>query len=173
MKIRGVALHLLFSFVLLMVTTGIPAALCFHWFASGQETDAISSASIQIPEKPSGECVLLINRPLHADSMKDWEAFFRDGELNVIFDDISCMIPAGDITAKEMAQRFQAQLPENQMQLRTENLTLLLSKAENGCIDAALFSKEIAQAMGLSVTEQNGKITVINILGGTDDNEKA
>ena len=64
-----------------------------------------------------------------------------------------------------------AQLPENQMQLSTEDPTLLVSKAENGYIDMAVFSKEMADALKLSVS--NDDISVIHIHGGTDDDEKA
>ena len=65
-----------------------------------------------------------------------------------------------------MAQRYQAQLPENQMKLRTEDLTLLVSKAESGYIDAAVFSKEIAQAMKLSTEKCSEKSVVIEVKTG-------
>ena len=55
------------------------------------------------------------------------------------------------------------------MKLRTENPTLLVSKAENGCIDAAIFSKEMADAMKLR-TDSDDNIACIIIKGG--ENEK-
>ena len=116
--------------------------------------------------------MVLLNRDLHQESLAQWQSFFRDGELNVIFDDIQCIAAQGDAAAIQLAQRYQAQLPENQMTLRFENPMLLMSKAENGLIDTAIISKELASALALSIAEKDSHIMQIHVSGGTDD-EKA
>ena len=65
-----------------------------------------------------------------------------------------------------LAERMQAQLPENQMRLRSENPTLLVSKAEAGLIDVAVFSKEMAGALKLKSSGQMEGIAVITVKGG-------
>lgn len=65
-----------------------------------------------------------------------------------------------------LAERMQAQLPENQMRLRSENPTLLVSKAEAGYIDVAVFSKEMADALKLKSSGQLEGVAVITVKGG-------
>ena len=112
--------------------------------------------------------MLLLNRSLHKESFDDWVAFFSDGELNVIFDDVNCLASESDTDALKMADRLIARLPENQMKLRTENPVLLVSKVENGCIDTAIFSKEMADEMKLR-TDSDDNIACIIIKGGEDE----
>ena len=71
----------------------------------------------------------------------------------------------GAVSGVQLAQRFQAQLPENQMRLRTENATLLVSKIEAGRLDAAVLSLEMAEALQLRPEILNG-VTVITVTGG-------
>ena len=168
MKAGKTALHIILSLTAVFLLVGLPGLYILGETAE-EQPDAVSGASIKLPDKPSGEYVLLLNRSLHEDTFDDWVAFFRDGELNVIFDDINCIASQSDADALKMADRLIAQLPENQMKLRTENPTLLVSKAENGCIDAAIFSKEMADAMKLR-TDSDDNIACIIIKGG--ENEK-
>ena len=167
MKAGKIVIHILISLTAALLLVGIPAGMILNQSA-GKAPDAVSGASLKLPDKPSGDYVLLLNRSLHEDSLNDWIAFFRDGELNVIFDDISCIAPESDSQAIQMAERLQAQLPENQMQLRTENPTLLISKAENGCIDAAIFSKELADALKLKA-DADERIAYIIIKDGEQE----
>lgn len=167
MRAAKLLFHIFISLTAAFLLVGLPTIFVLHNIRE-EAPDAVSGASVKLPDKPSGDYVLLINRSLHEDSFDDWVAFFRDGELNVIFDDISCIAAESDIDALKMADRYIAQLPENQMQLRTENPTLLVSKAENGCIDAALFSKEMADAMKLR-TDPDDNIACIIIKGGEDE----
>ena len=168
MKAGKTALHIILSLTAVFLLVGLPGLYILGETAE-EQPDAVSGASIKLPDKPSGEYVLLLNRSLHEDTFDDWVAFFCDGELNVIFDDINCIASQSDADALKMADRLIAQLPENQMKLRTENPTLLVSKAENGCIDAAIFSKEMADAMKLR-TDSDDNIACIIIKGG--ENEK-
>ena len=54
--------------------------------------------------------------------------------------------------------------------LRTENPTLLVSKAESGYIDAAIISQEMADALELKEKIKN--VTIIRVSEETDMNEK-
>ncbi len=164
MKAGKIIIHVFLSLTAAFLIVGIPAAFVLEQLGFFS-ADVVSGASVKLPEKPSGEYIVLLNRSLHEDSLDDWTAFFRDGELNVFFDDISCIAAESDINALKMADRLCAQLPENQMRLRTENSLLLASKAENGCIDAAIFSKEMADDLKLN-PGANEQIICITISGG-------
>lgn len=166
MKARRIIINIFISITAVFLLVAMPTAFILDQ-TQEKAPDAVSGASINLPDKPSGDYVLLLNRSLHKDTIDEWITFFRDGELNVIFDDINCIAAQSDVDALKMADRLIAQLPENQMRLRTENPTLLVSKAENGCIDAAIFSKEMADAMKLrTVSDEN--IVCIIIKGGED-----
>ncbi len=158
--------HVLVTMVLTAVIVVVPVMLHIGEIMGNGQADVVSGASMKLPEKPSGEYIVIVNRSLHEDSLEDWKTFFTGKDLPVIFDDISCIVSQADSGGMQMAQRYQAQLPENQMKLRTEDLTLLVSKAESGYIDAAVFSKEIAQAMKLSTEKCSEKSVVIEVKTG-------
>ena len=170
MKAGRIIIHIIITLAVTVSAVGVPLAHILDRGDTG-DADAVSGATIKLSEKPSGEYIILVNRTLHEDSIGDWTSFFRDGELNVIFDDISCLAAKSDIQAIKLVQSMSAQLPENQMKLRTEDMTLLASKAENGCIDAAVFSKEFADAIKLK-TDANKDIICIKVKGGEPENEK-
>ncbi len=158
--------HRLFVLALLGLLVGLPCAAHTEMFRRSSDTDAVSGATMKLPEQPSGEFVILINESLHQDTLSDWEQFFSGEDLPVIFDDISCLTAEGDNSGIMLARRLQAQLPENQMRLRSENPILLVSKAEAGLIDVAVFSKEMADALKLKSPERMKGITVITVKGG-------
>ena len=70
------------------------------------------------------------------------------------------LVTRGDGNAIKTAERLRAQLPENQMRLRSEDATLLASKAENGCIDAAIFSKEFADELKLKADAHENVVCI-------------
>ena len=158
--------HRLLVLVLLGFLVGLPCATHTEIFHSKSNTDAVSGATMKLPEQPSGEFIILINKRLHRDTLSEWQKFFLGEDLPVIFDDISCLTAEGDVTGILLAERMQAQLPENQMRLRSENPTLLVSKAEAGLIDVAVFSKEMADALKLKSSGQTEGVTVITVKGG-------
>jgi len=132
----------------------------------GKKTvDAVSSASLQLPEQPSGAFYVLLKTSLHTDTLDDWRQFFTGESLPVIFEDIRCAVAEGDASGVQLAERFQAQLPENQMRLRTENPTLLVSKIEAGRLDVAVLSREMAEALKLQPETLQG-VTVFEVTGG-------
>ena len=63
---------------------GIPAIRIIS--LGGRDVDAVSQASIVIPDEPSGEFVILINESRHEETLSDWESFFYGSELPVIFE---------------------------------------------------------------------------------------
>ena len=158
--------HAVFVMVLLIVLIGIPMVTHFDVFGAQTSYDATSSASVKLPDQPSGDFVILINMSLHKDTVAEWESFFKDEEFAVIFEDIRCMVASGDTAGLQLAERFQAQLPENQMQIHTENPTLLVSKAEAGYIDVAVFSREMADVLQLKPQEELSGIAVVEVSGG-------
>ena len=148
----------------LVITVALPLWKYYGTIPAFQAVDAVSGASMALPDQPSGDFIVLINTERHADTVDDWKLFFTDEDFPVIFDDISCFVAQGDATGKQMAERFMAQLPENQMTLHQENPTLLVSKAETGYIDVAVFSREMADA--LKLTPDTNIVTVIEVKGG-------
>lgn len=156
--------HIVIVICILFLLAGLPIWMLLGSYFSGEAADSVSSASIELPDQPSGDFIVLINSSLHKNSLQDWRSFFTDDDFPIIFEDIKCLVSDGDVTGKQMAERYQLQLPENQMTLRTENGILLASKAEAGVIDVAVFSREMADYLKLSPDES--KVTVINVSGG-------
>ena len=164
MKKSGIAAHVIIVVLAATLLAGLPIARNFDLFAGGG-SDAVTQATVELPDQPSGDFIVLLNTSMHEDTLDDWTAFFTGADMPVIFEDISCITAKGDVTGEQLAERFQLQLPENQMQLRSEDATMLASKAEAGYIDAAVFSSEMADAIGLSVEDRSG-VTVIRVQGG-------
>ena len=110
------------------------------------DPDAVTSATTAV-DAPSGEFVVLINREKHpnAENLAVWHDFFEGREVPFIFEDIVCGTAAGDLSGAEMARSFQSRLPENQMKVRSEDPTLLLSKADNGRVDVIVLSGEAGE----------------------------
>ena len=126
---------------------GIPLWTTGAWhllFSAGP--DAVSSASV-ILDQPSGEYYVLMNRDLHTDEDKlnDWALFFTGGDIMYIFEDIACSVSYSDPAGTELAESFRSKLPENQMQLKMEDGTLMLSRMDNGLYDVIIVSKEYAE----------------------------
>ena len=109
--------------------------------------DTIASATVII-DQPSGEYVVLINKDLHpnAENFAVWEDFFSGKEIGFLFEDIRCTVADNDSAGLELARSFQSRLPENQMTLRTEDITLLFSKVHSGQFDVVLISREVYDA---------------------------
>lgn len=133
----------------LFLLAGLPALLTGAPQRALQGTDAVSAATVVL-DQPSGAYVVLINRGRHTneDNLAVWDRFFRGEEIDFLFEDISCVTADSDPSGLELARSFQSRLPENQMRLRTENITLLLSKARWGIYDVILLSREVYDAYG-------------------------
>lgn len=150
--------HTLISFIMLSCLLGIP------YFILRDDTgvDTVTSASVVI-EQPSGAYVVLINTDRHTDeeNLKTWKQFFSGGEIGFLFEDIGCMVPLSDTAGLELAKSFQSRLPENQMTLKTEDPTLLFSKAEYGNFDIVLLSNEAYLAYG---AESIAKLPFVDVI---------
>ena len=133
-----------------IILLGVPL-LCsgsIHSLFSGN-MDAVSSASV-ILDQPSGNYIIMINKLMHkdADKLNDWITFFSGGDVLYIFEDICAGTAIGDTGGHEMAESFRSRLPENQMKVRSEDATLLLSRADEGLYDIIIMSEEFAKAFG-------------------------
>ena len=139
--------HIAVILTALFLILGLPTAMYVDipaLFRPEAKTDAVASATMELPAQPSGEFIVLLNRKKHPDTTGQWELFFSGGDAGVIMSDVDCRVAAADVTAMQLARRYQLRLPENQMKLRSENGLLLISKAEAGRFDAIVMSKEMA-----------------------------
>ena len=153
--------------LILLVCLGVPGLLFadFGQIGSRDGPDAVSSASLALPDQPSGEFVILMNTARHSGSLDQWSDFFLEREVGVIMEDISCLVPASDATGEQLARRYQARLAENQMRLRQENGLLVVSRAENGLFDVIILSREMADAYDYGTVYQRGDVQVITVKG--------
>lgn len=148
MKVLHAVKHIGIILIGAFLILGLPF-LCTDYCRSlvngAGSVDATSSASLVI-DKPSGNYVILINRDYHKnkENLALWEQFFRGEEVSFIFEDIACSTAKGDAGGAEMARSFQSRLPENQMSIRAEDATLLMSRADHGKFDIIILSKEFA-----------------------------
>lgn len=158
--------HCLIIFISLFVIIGVPMLIYKDEIVQDDGGEVIAQASVVLPDQPSGDFVIFINKS-HSNNIDNWKAFFTGADV-VIFDDISCLVAKNDAQGLQMAQRYQAELPENQMKLKTIDATLLASKVEAGYIDVAIFSKEMADALKLASQENLIDIVRIEIKGANN-----
>ena len=131
--------------------------------------DTVSSATVVI-DQPSNACVVLINRGRHPDreNLEVWEQFFRGEEIGILFEDISCVVADTDPAGLETAISFQRRLPENQMTIRKEDLTLMRSKADQGLYDVMLLSRGLYEATGADRTASPERDDMIETRGESE-----
>ena len=127
--------------------------------------DAVSGASMDLPDQPSGEFVVILNKDRHPLTLEEWTAFFREEEVGVIMEDLSCLAAASDPTGVQLAQRYMVRLAENQMKLTAENSLLVVSRAEKGLYDVIVLSKEMADAVDFSAVYARDDAQVITVKG--------
>lgn len=133
--------------------------------------DAVSSASLEIPDRPSGSYVVLIRSDLHPQTLEEWTNFFTEKPVDVIMEDIHCFVDQADAAGREMADRYRLRLAENQMTVTEENGTLLVSKAENGLFDVIVLSREMADLQGYEKAMSRDDITTLLIESTAEDPE--
>lgn len=167
MKLITRILHIAADLVIIFALAGIPVLMYCDLPVKGY--DAVSSASIELPDSPSGEFLIIINRDLHEDTAEDWKDFFEGDYLKVIFEDINCLVPDGDVTGLELANRYMAILPENQMRVSGDDAVLVASKLEAGYVDIAILSADMADALGISTESIPDNMLVIKILEEGED----
>ena len=150
----------------LLLLAGVPVCRTGYFQNRLSGVDAVSSATMII-DQPSGAYVVLINRNLHPDAEKlaTWETFFSGEEIGFLFEDISCTVADSDAAGLELAKSFQSRLPENQMSVRLEDITLMLSKAQHGRFDVILMSREIYEASGAADEKKESYVDLIEAEG--------
>ncbi|MBR2283894.1 MAG: hypothetical protein IJ874_05680 [Ruminococcus sp.] len=157
----------------LVCTLGIPYLSTGHLqqVISGS-TDAVSGASVAI-DQPSGDYIVMINPEKHSDeeTLSQWRAFFTGDDTPLIFEDISCTSAANDPAGTEMAESFCSRLPENQMSLRTEDASLMLSKADCGRFDVIIMSAELADAFNAYSAAERAGAEILRIHGAESAGE--
>ncbi|MBQ9647083.1 MAG: hypothetical protein IJV43_01815 [Oscillospiraceae bacterium] len=158
--------HIAAVLLALFVMLGVPTLAYVDFSAVFGGVDAVSRASLELPEQPSGNFVILLNRDKHPGTAEAWETFFSGGETDVIMDDVACLAAQGDAGGVQLAERFQARLAENQMTVKQVNPTLLASRADAGVYDVAIVSAEMAEALTLSTAYERAETSVIAVQGG-------
>ena len=160
--------HIAVILTALFVTLGIPT---LYYLGTGAlaigGADAVTGASLELPDQPSGQFVVLVNREKHPDTLELWTDFFTDRPTDVIMEDLSCMTARGDAAGLQLAERYQARLAEHQMSIRQENPVLLVSRAEQGLFDVVILSQEMADAYQFRTGSERNGVTVIPVKGAT------
>ncbi|MDO4407972.1 MAG: hypothetical protein Q4C16_03410 [Eubacteriales bacterium] len=136
--------------------TDLPARLAGN-------ADAVSSASMEIPDQPSGSFLVLIKSDLHEDTLGEWTDFFTEQPVGVIMEDLHCFVDQADVSGQEAADRYRLRLAENQMTVTKENGTLLVSKAENGLFDVIVLSKEMADLQDYEKAMSREDVTAVMV----------
>lgn len=142
------AIHFIVTALIIALTIGLPSAIYFKIFTPADE-EAETGATYILPEKPSGEFVIMINEKRHPTSIDVWDDFFSERDYDPLSDKISCLTVSGDALGAELADRYSKRLFVKQMSIREENVILVLSKAELGLIDAVIMSADIADVYNL------------------------
>ena len=159
---RAVIRHIITVLAGVFVLAGIPVLSTGYLQNRLSGTDAVSAATVII-DQPSGAYVVLINkeRHLNTENLETWQTFFKGEEIGFLFEDISCTVADTDVPGFDMAQSFQSRLPENQMALRKEDITLMLSKAGCGLFDVIMMSKEVYDAYDAAAYLDADKVMII------------
>ena len=146
------------------ILLGIPALLCVDFRAVGSGADAVSSASVNMPDVPSGEFVIYLSKENHSDSLNQWAAFFREEDYGILLEDVHCLVANGDAAAIQLAERYQGRLVKDQMAVREDDGILVASRLAHGICDMVVASREMAEAIGLP-KDGSDAIAVFRIQG--------
>ena len=151
-KLKHIAVVLIALFLFLMLPV-------MHYVDVGAylsgDLDAVSRASDEIPERPEGELIVLINKEKHGKYLEEY--------VGVIMEDIHCLVMTSGPAGVQLAERYQARLAENQMTIRKENPVLVSSMGEEGMFDMIILSREASEDFGFSDFGEN--ILVIEVKG--------
>lgn len=159
--------HIISDILVLFLLLGVPFLRTDYYQAlRSSNPDAVSSASV-IVDKPSGAYLVYINLEKHTDSeaLETWRDFFAGKEIGLIFEDIICSVASGDVNAKTLAENYQSRLPEHQCEIKSEDVTLMLSKAEFKKFDILVISQEFADAYHADSLSGRPGIEVIQVQG--------
>ena len=165
--------HLAVILACLLVLPGIPGIYYLNKTGAFSGTvDAVTGASMDLPDQPSGNFFVLINTKNHSDTLGEWTDFFQERPVGVIMEDINCLTVRGDVTGGQLADRYRARLAENQMKVRTEDGTLVVSRAEEGLADVIILSEEMADFYDYTGAFARSDMDVI-VVSSTEESEGA
>ncbi len=159
--------HILCDMLVLFLLLGVPFLRTDYCQALlSSDPDAVSSASV-IVDKPSGAYLVFINLEKHTDAeaLEIWRDFFSGKEIDLIFEDIVCSVASGDSNARTLAENYQSRLPEHQCEIKSEDATLMLSKAEHQKFDILVMSQEFADAYHADALSHMQNIEIIQVQG--------
>ena len=142
--------HAVVVLLALFLTLGIPCLVYVDVGAAMRGADAVTQATAVLPDTPSGEFLVYINRVEHPDSLEQWKAFFAEEDYGILLEDVRCMAISGDATGVQLARRYQSRLVKDQMTLRQENGVLVASRMERGLYDMVIVSREMAEVWQLT-----------------------
>ena len=155
---KNIITHFLIIFLSLLVILGVPTVLYKDFVFGGFGIDALSGATIELPDAPSGNFIIQMKvKDKYFTSAKEWENFFNERDYDVLMEDVNCLVAIGDESAYKLAERYMARLAVNQMKIRRENVMLTVSKAENRLIDILIMSEEYAEAYKLRLETEGIK----------------
>ena len=151
---------------LLFLCLGIPALryVDVPGLLSG-DADAVSGATIDPPDSPSGEYLVLMNRNYREGSIPEWKDFFQERPVGVIMEDVSCMTALADPQGLQLAERYRLRLAENQMKVKSLDGVLLVSRAEQGLFDVIILSREIADYYDYTKVMERSDVETITVGG--------
>ena len=144
--------HVLAVPLALFLLLGVPALRYVDVAAlwRGEDADAVSQATVELPDTPSGDFVVFLNRTKHAGTLEQWGNFFAEKDYGILLEDVRCMVISGDPTAGQLAERYQARLVKDQMTVRRENGVMVASRLGSGVYDMVIVSREMAEAWQLT-----------------------
>ncbi len=154
--------HIALIALSLILLAGAPVASTGYVQRRLSGADIVSSATVSL-ERPSGAYVVFINPALHKnkENLAIWESFFRGEDIGFLFEDISCAVGNSDPIGLEMARSFQSRLPENQMTIRIEDTTLMLSKALYGKFDIIVMSRDSFNAFKADAAMDRDEVIIL------------
>ncbi len=155
--------HIGFILCGLCVILGIPFFV-FGDFASllaGDQPDALTGASLEVPASPNGNYYILINKSRHQET-DAWIVFFEEKEdAPLIFEDISCMVISSDVNAVQLGDHYKARLAENQMTFVTENPLMTVTKIETSRFDTVIVSADAKERWKLRAVFEDPNVLII------------
>lgn len=152
---------------LVIVCAAVIGILTATGHLSFGSVDAVSKATGEIisRDEVDGTFTVLINKDRHkdAETLTEWEKFFRGEPYGFIFEDIICYVSSSDPAGFEMAQGLRSRLPENQMELKVINAPMIADKLRHGVFDTAVFSDNTIKQLGMEDILTMPNVDVLHI----------
>lgn len=152
---------------LVIISAAVIGLLTATGHLSFGSVDAVSKATGEIisRDEVDGTFTVLINKDRHkdAETLTEWEKFFRGEPYGFIFEDITCYAASSDPAGLEMAQGLQSRLPANQMTLKVITSPMIADKLRHGVFDTAVFSDSAIKQLGMEDILTMPNVDVLHI----------